>query len=151
RGLRNDTQIPAFCYRITVRNCGLAQLTNVLVMDDQLPGISTNFPSILNSGQVETRFFKMAWGADTTNTVTVTGQSAGQTVTARDSAVALVDRARITCDARVTAPCDLDGQTNDNHVTLPATGGPCAVTFVVTVCNTGRIDLTNVVADCPNL
>src|SRR5262249_35154398 len=46
RGLRSDTQIPAFCYSVTVRNCGLTVLTNLLVVDDQLPGISTNFPSI---------------------------------------------------------------------------------------------------------
>src|SRR6516225_6883636 len=34
-GVQGDTQNPAFCYRISVTNCGNCTLTNVTVIDDK--------------------------------------------------------------------------------------------------------------------
>src|SRR5439155_19212231 len=38
-----STNLPAFCYSISVTNCGLADLSNVTVMDDQFGDLTTNF------------------------------------------------------------------------------------------------------------
>ena len=95
--------------------------------------------------------FKMAWGSDTTNTVTVTSQSPAQSITARDSAVALVDHALIVCRKFVTSPDDLDGVPDDNHVTLPKDTNAHLVSFAVEVSNPGSVDLLNVTINDPAL
>jgi hypothetical protein len=69
----------------------------------------------------------------------------------QDSAVALVKRASVVCEALVTSTCDQDGNPNDNHVSLSSNGAPCAVHFTITVCNNGDVPLANVRVVCPAL
>ena len=148
---------PGFCYQITVTNSGVSGLTNLSVVDSHLGDVTTNLfaaPTVvLPPGGVATAYFKAAWATNTTNTVTVSGQSVtnGATVTASDGTVALVDLASLTCNVMVTAPCDLDGVPNNNHVLLPGCGASCSVQFDVQVCNTGQADLTAVVLSSPAL
>src|SRR5262249_29614759 len=106
----------------------------------------------LPPGGSVTRFFKMAWNVDTTNTVIASGRGAvlgAKLVTATDRAVALVDVAGLTCQPFVSAPCDLDGAPAGNHAALPTNNNPCDVTFSVRLCNTGQVDLVNVVVSAP--
>lgn len=148
---------PGFCYQITVTNSGASALTNLSVVDSQLGDVTTNLfaaPTVvLPPGGVATAYFKAAWSTNTTNTVTASGQSItnGATVTASDGTVALVDLASLVCNVMVTAPCDLDGVPNNNHVLLPGCGASCSVQFDVQVCNTGQADLTAVVLSSPAL
>jgi hypothetical protein len=149
---------PAFCYRITIRNCGTVTLTNVSVWDNKLGGsLTTNFfgmgPRTLTNGQVITRMFKKDWAVDTTNQVDVTGKavSDGSTVSDWDKAVALVDPAAITCSVKIASPDDQDGVPNDGNVRLPQDNNPHSVTFSVMVMNTGQADLANVTIQSPAL
>ncbi len=152
-GLEN----PGFLYRITVANCGAVPLKGLTVLDDQLGDLSTNFLSAptaaLAPGDTVTRYYKMAWATNATNTVTVSAQSAtdGATATVTDSAVALVTPAAISCGVRLSSPCDLDGNTNDNHVSLSTYGTGCPVTFDLQICNPGPADLTAVTLNAPAL
>ncbi len=152
------TADPGFCYQIVVSNPGTITLTNLTVSDNMVGDITTNFfpnpHSSLAPGASITNFFKMSWDVTTTNTVTVSAastKSLTNIVSATDSAVAKVDTAAVTCNVSLTAPCDLDGRTNDNHVLLPGCGGVCAVTFNVLVCNPSAVNLTNVTITSPAL
>jgi len=71
-----------------------------------------------------------------------TGQSiaTGETVTTNDFAVAKVVPIAVHCDITLFSSFDLDNNTNDNHVTLPADTTNTPVEFILTVCN----DSTNV-------
>ncbi len=156
-GFKGDNQIPAFCYSITVSNCGLVALTNVMVLDNQIGDLTTNYfdtPAQLFpvNGSV-TRFFKMSWDVDTTNTVIAMGQSAatGESTNSVDSAVALVEEASIICRTITFSPDDQDGNLFDLHVELPRDGQDHAVTFFVVVCNDGQSDLANVRISAPAL
>jgi hypothetical protein len=42
-GFRCGAQIPGFCYRITVRNCGSAALGSLRVVDDKLGDVTADF------------------------------------------------------------------------------------------------------------
>lgn len=142
-------QDPAFCYEITVRNCGQTELTDVVVLDDKLGDLTTTFfgagPATLPAGASITRYYKSSWAVDTTNTVTVAGQSAGAVAgPASSSAVALVLPASIVCQAYASSPDDQDGNPNNDTVTLVNNGTPHVVTFKVTVHNPGAADLVNV-------
>ncbi len=134
-GMKGDSQIPAFCYSITVSNCGLVTLTNVTVNDSQL-GSLTNFPTSLISGGSVTRFYTKDWAVDTTNAVAVTGQSevTGVSSSSSDSAVARVLQASLSCDMIV------------NPATIPGDGLDHPVTFTSVICNTSsnNLVLTNV-------
>ncbi len=152
------TADPGFCYQIVVSNPGNTTLTNLTVHDNMVGDITTNFfpnpHSSLAPGVSITNFFKMSWDVTTTNTVTASAASTTSLtniVTATDSAVAKVDTAAVTCNVTLTAPCDLDGKTNDSHVLLPGCGGVCAVTFNVLVCNPSAVNLTNVTISSPAL
>jgi hypothetical protein len=57
-GIQGDTQDPAFCYSITVSNCGPVALTNVTVIDDMYGDLSSHFPANLAIGAVATFTFK---------------------------------------------------------------------------------------------
>src|SRR5262249_3446129 len=138
-GYTSGTNIPAFCYSITVINCGGHPLTNVSVIDDKFGNITSLFfptpTTVLPVGGSLTGPLRAGWSVDTINTVFVSGKSTvnSQIVTNSDFAVANVRPASITCQALVTSPCDQDGNTNDNHVMLPSNGVPCAVTFTLIV------------------
>ncbi|MEY2408498.1 MAG: hypothetical protein QOF48_1168 [Verrucomicrobiota bacterium] len=149
-GVKSDTQNPAFCYRITVSNCGRIPLRNITVVDDRLGDLTPQFfsgiPADLAAGASITRFFKMAWGSDTLNTVISGGASAtdGSVVYSTNSAFAHVVTASIVCQEIVTSSDDIDGNPFDNHVQLPRDGQLHAVNFLVIVSNTGDADLANV-------
>ncbi len=151
-------QDPGFCYNITITNCGMADLTSVIVMDDQLGNLTSDFFDGAAQGTLPvrasiTRMFKVAWAIDTTNTVTVTGRSAttGTQVSDNDQAIARVRQASINCEAIAVSVDDLDGDLFDSHVQLPFDGNAHQVNFLVVVCNNGQANLTNVRIDIGDL
>jgi hypothetical protein len=156
-GVRGDSTIPAFCYRITITNKLSATLTNVTVFDDKLGNLTSFYfasPSIpFTPGQSITRFFRKDWDVNTTNTVTVSGKSvvSGATVTASDKAITLVEQARITCTVTAYSPDERDGNTNDNVLKLPEDGLAHPVTLTVMVMNIGQADLANVTISAPTV
>jgi len=157
-GVRSDTVDPAFCYSITISNCGGITLTNVSVIDDKLGDLtSAYFASKLTPfppGATITRGYKVAWHIDTTNTVDVAGKAAitgAQQVTAEDFAIAHIIPTSITCQAIVTSPDDQDNIPDNNHVTLPGDGAQHMVTFAMMVCNPSSANLANVVIRTPGL
>src|SRR5438094_4354020 len=110
-----STNLPAFCYSITVTNCGLADLINVTVMDDQFGDLTTNFFAspldVFPAGTTRSFTFNTSLDFDLTNTVTASGQSVAtaKAVTAQDSATAHVIQASISCEVRASSLDDLDG------------------------------------------
>ncbi len=137
---------PSFCYRITVTNCGLDTLTNVTVIDSKLD-LSGIFPTTLTPGQVvQVIVSAVRHCNNTTNTVTATGTSEvnGQTVSALDSAVAVVKIAEIICEKIVVSEDAVDNDPLDNFLLLPAGDVAHTVTFYVKVSNNGDVDLANV-------
>ncbi len=152
-------QSPAFCYRIAVMNCGKLDLDNLSVVDDQLGDLTSLFfadaNTVLPVGGSVTQIVKMAWSANTTNTVTAHGQPANTpgaaVVTAVDSAAAIVEPASLTCQVTITSPCDTDGDPNDNQITVPDDGTPCDVTFSVELCNPSGADLSGITISSPAL
>jgi uncharacterized repeat protein (TIGR01451 family) len=154
-GVQGDTQDPAFCYRITVTNCGLVSLTNVTVIDDKYGNLTTHFfanPSVVfpAGGSVTFTFKAELDGASLpnhisviTNTVVTTGQSAtsGQTVTAQDQAVARVIPAGIDCEQLYTV--DNGALTNCVKLDLADTATHVVVTYIRLI-NTGVANLANI-------
>src|SRR5207249_2737775 len=124
-----------FCYRVCVQNCGSSTLRNLSVIDSELGDITTNFfassATTLAPQQSVCRFYRASWGMDTTNTVMVSGQAldTGAILSTNDSAVALVDRASISCQLLAYSPDDQDGSTLDGHVLLPSDGLSHSVLF----------------------
>ncbi len=155
-GIRGDRD-PGFCYRITVQNCGAVPINNLSVLDDQMGDLTGEFfpasNAVLAPNESVTRYLKMAWSQDTTNTVTASGQSVldGRSVANHDSSIARVLVGRIATQVTVTSPADTDGNGADNQVRLPHFGGPYPVTFKVIVCNSGAIDLANVLIQSAEL
>src|SRR5207247_2081482 len=154
-GFRSDTQLPAFCYRICVQNCGSNTLNNLTVIDTQLGNITTNFfaspATTLAPMQSVCQFYHASWAVDTTNRVVVSGRDveSGFTVTTNDMAVAIVDTAGITCQLIAFSPDDQDGLPTDNHVLLPSDSALHAVFFRVIVRNTGETDLSQITIPDP--
>ncbi len=151
-----STNLPAFCYSITVSNCGRVGLTNVTVIDDKFGDLTADFPCVAGvfaPGASCAFVFKTSLEFDQTNTVIASGKSVanGQTVTAQDLATGHVFVASIACNKLVTSPDDLDGNTNDNHVLFPCGSGQHLVSYSVVVTNTGEADFTNVVISDPTL
>ena len=152
-GYLGDQQA-GFCYRITVTNCGPLTLSNVTVVDNRLGDLTLFFfpgpGSVLEPGASLTQVFRRGWSVNTTNTVTATGQTVDPTgtATASDTTVALVDPTSISTTVIITAPCDLDGNSTNNHVTLPFNAG-CPVTFTVRITNNGPASVSNVVLSVP--
>jgi uncharacterized repeat protein (TIGR01451 family) len=150
------TNLPAFCYSLTVSNCGPVGLINVSVIDDQYGDLTADFPcvgGVFAPGTSCSFTFKTALASDLTNTVTATGQSVanGQLASAQDFATGHVFEASIACNKLVSSPDDLDGNTNDNHVSFGCGSGPHVVSYSVVVTNTGDADLTNIVITDPTL
>src|SRR5213075_946070 len=118
----SDGSSPAFCYKITLSNCGLEPLNNVTTTDPSIPAVAGAFPSSLAVGQTETRFFQKTWGVGThVNTVTASGTGApsGTRVSTNDNATVHVLDIHIVCDIVLMSSFDMDNNPNDNHVTLP--------------------------------
>src|SRR3989442_8861126 len=86
-GVQGDTQDPAFCYHITITNCGQADLTNVTVVDDKFGDLTTNAfsnskPMLAAGANVSFEYKAELGGASlpstsalVTNTVVASGQS----------------------------------------------------------------------------
>jgi len=151
-GVKAGAQTPAFCYRITVSNCGFTPLRNLQVTDNQLGDLTAQFfptATTLAAGGSVTKFFKMSWASDTTNTVTARGENtlvSGEIVRATDSAIAHVLTAGILCREVAVSVDDLDGNPFDNNVQLPADGHTHPVQFLLIVANVGQADLAHVTA-----
>jgi hypothetical protein len=133
----------AFCYSITITNCGTVALNNVDVVDNQL-GSSLGFSSTLAIGQSQTRFFQKDYPGfvgTIRNTATVSGQGAGSNVTATANALVTLLSPSITCTKTVS----LNGgpATAGGTVQVPF-GSSNVLTFAVIVRNNGDVDLQNV-------
>ncbi len=146
-GVSGDTQDPAFCYSITVSNCGSVALTNVMVVDDQYGDLTTNFfpnwtPSLVfpvNGSATFTFKTELPPGPNgtinlVTNVVNASGFSiaSGQRTNAFSQAVAEVVPASISCLKQYT----LDGGPLTNNVVL-TDQNPHTVVWYLTVFNTG--------------
>jgi hypothetical protein len=139
-----DSANPAFCYRITVLNCGPIPLTNVVVNDPDLGGLLPGFPTSLAPGQSATGFFQKTWGVGThvnTATTSGTGNPGGVRVTTNDTARAIVLKINIMCMLTLGSSFDMDENPTDNHVTLPEGSADTPVTFNLTLKNTGTSPL----------
>lgn len=160
--LKVDTGIngATFCYLVIVENCGPITLTNVTVTDTQL-GTLAGFPTTLAPGQKATNTYSKAYGNPSSSTgttninvVNAVGTGAGYTTNATDTATAITVPIGVACSIKLSANDDLDNNTNDNHVTLPAGTNNAPVQFCLTVTNTGKaslsVSLTNVppLVDC---
>jgi uncharacterized repeat protein (TIGR01451 family) len=156
-GARNAdrTLCPSFCYRITVTNCGDVTLTNVTLTDQKLGLVSYPLATEILPGAVTSIIFSnVTQCTTTTNVVTATGQSAitGASVSAMDSATAVVREASIVCSKIVSSP-DAVSDTNSSpqFLLLPDNGLAHMVTFSVIVRNDGEVPLTNVTVNDPIL
>ena len=136
-------------------NCGTIPLTNVVVSDNLLGNLTTNFfaspTNVFEPGASATAYFSMAFSANATNTVVVTGDADlpgaitnnssvitnGTSVSATATATALVSPASISCSLSLTSP-DLAGNNGGSTLLLPyLLSIQPAVTVSVTVYNTG--------------
>jgi hypothetical protein len=159
-GVANSAD-PAFCYKITVSNCGEELLNNVTVSDPDIPSVAGAFPTSLAVGQTETRFFKKTWDVGThVNVATANGIGAGSLVrvTTNDNATVIVLRINIECELTLNSSFDMDGNPSDNHVTLPVGSVNTPITFNLTLRNTGNspLNVTSVsglpsLVDCTDL
>jgi hypothetical protein len=145
-GYKNpDTaQYPAFCYKITVTNCGSVDLKNVTVTDSKLNLSGCSFPSSLAIGQtVQCVIPNVTQSLSVVNTATATGQStfSSETVSAHDTATVTVKPIGITCAKFVS----VDGGEPVTDVTLSA--GSHTLTYTVEVTNTGSAQLSVTVTD----
>ncbi len=146
----------AFCYKITVENCGQEQLNSVALTDPDLGGALAGFPTSLAIGEKATNFFKKTWpavnvgDADAVHINTVTANGVGATSQIRtndtDTANAVVVPVGVECSILLFSSFDEDNNANDNHVTLPDNG---TVQFSLTIRNTGRADLSVAIAGAP--
>src|SRR5262249_9096822 len=123
-GVQGDTQDPAFCYRISVTNCGQVDLTNVTLIDDKFGDLTTNlfgnsFPVLASGAGAIVEFKAELGGAAPPNTVSVvtnTAIASGQTVlsgqvqSAKDSAIATIIPAAVS--AQQLYQVDGGGATN---------------------------------------
>jgi hypothetical protein len=142
-GVADDAN-PAFCYKITVSNCGLEPLDKVTVVDPSIPAVEGSFPPVLAVGQTETRYFQKSWGPGThVNKVTATGTGTNSLirVTTNDTATVIVLDINIVCDIVLMSTFDMDNNTNDNHVTLPVGSTGVPIQFKLTLRNTGSSPL----------
>jgi len=135
-GVSGNTD-PAFCYRITVTNCGNIPLTNVTVIDNQFGDFTSNFfpagpTTVFQPGGTVTYIFKATVDHNLTNVVTVAGKSAadGSTATATDSAAVKILPASVSCDKQYS----IDGGALTDNATLPDQA-PHTIVWYVTVSN----------------
>jgi hypothetical protein len=150
-GIVSEAQSPAFCYKITVRNCGEEDLINVTVNDDKLGNLTATFfpggtpasnPFKINDSV--TRYVAMEWDEDTTNTVTGTGTGivSRLVVQTNDLAIVRVLPARVAC--RIVPV--VDGVEQTCASTVPTDASVHTITWRFVVCNVGQADLKDVVA-----
>ena len=159
---------PAFCYEITVTNCGTIPLTNVTVTDNLLGNLTTHFfttPStVFEPGASATAYFSMAFATNATNTVTVQGAADlagtvtngsvvitnGTPVENTASATALVTPASISCALSLSSPFVAPANNGGATLILPEIlPSEPAVTVSLTVANTGASALNNVTITVP--
>jgi len=152
-GVQGDTQDPAFCYQITVSNCGPVTVTNITVIDDKYGDITTNFfgnsPATLPPGGIASFMFKAELSgaappdqiAMVTNTAVASGQSAlcGSATSAQDSAVAEILPAAISGEQFYT----IDGGALTNCIYLTDLL-PHVVVSYITLQNMGSADLLDI-------
>ena len=165
---------PAFCYQISLTNCGTIPLTNLVVSDNLLGLLSTNFftneAQVLPPGAGATAVVSMSFATNSTNTVTVSGDvvlaspiitnldgsmvTNGEGVAASSSAVALVDPASIICGLSLYSPLNLDSNGNGSVVILPSAtyySASNTVTLSIGITNTGLSGLSGVTINLPAL
>jgi len=152
-GVSSTAQNPAFCYMITVTNCGSTALTNVSVADDRYGDLTADLPCVAGSlapGDGCSFTFTAAISGATnsltlvTNTVFAAGQSAadGQSTTASAQAIATVVPASMSCVKQYT----LDGGPLTNNVVIDDPN-PHTVVWYVTLNNTGLANFENLKVD----
>lgn len=161
---------PAFCYQITITNCGTIPLTNLEVLDNLMGNLTSNFfapGAVLQPGAGTNAVFSMSFASTSTNVVTVSGAAVlannavtningsvvtnGEPVSGSDSAVAQVDTASVSCDLTLTSPNALPGSTASSLILPAATyySSSNVVTLSIHVCNTGNATLTNLTISVP--
>jgi hypothetical protein len=151
-GVAGDTQNPAFCYSITVSNCGQVAMTNVTVIDDKYGDLTTDFfptpGTVFPVGGTVSFHFKVELppGPNSTigfvtNTVTADGQSIidGTHTNAIDSALAEIVPASVSCKLQYS----IDGGPLTNNATL-TDQNPHLVAWYITVFNTGLANLCDI-------
>jgi uncharacterized repeat protein (TIGR01451 family) len=155
--------LPAFCYEITVTNCGTIPLTNVTVSDSLLGNLTVNFFSsptnVFAPGAYVAAYFSMAFATNATNTVVVQGAAAlagtvtngtevftnGTSVASTASATALVAPAAISCGLSLTSPYVNPTNNGGSVLILPENlPGGQPVTVSAVVMNSGDSPLNNV-------
>jgi len=150
--VQGDTQNPAFCFRVTVTNCGQITLTNIVVLDDRFGDLTTNLfagpAGSLAPGTGASLAFKTELnvvtvpgaGALVTNRVTVSASSAltGRTLTAEDAAVADIVSAALSAEQAYS----VDGGAVTNCLRLDA--NPHLVVIHAIISNKGSADALDV-------
>jgi len=140
------SQNPAFCYSITVTNCGEVGLTITSVNDTTLGNLTSFFSATLATNQGQTIIVgPVADAATNINTVTVDTTNTTYEISLVRSSEATADvvQASVSCSKRITS---VDGVlTNLGVVTiLNTTNHTLVYTIGVTA---GSVDLTNVVVN----
>ncbi len=159
KGVQSGSQLPAFCYSITITNCGADPLTITNIEDSEfgdITGLFTNSSGPLVGATLGTNgtspapssatiYFATELDGDTTNTVTVLAveQILANGVEATASATAQVVQAGISCTKCATSP-DNTG-TSPCEVLLCSDGLIHTVNYSITVTNTGSVGLEDVV------
>lgn len=144
-GVIGDNGNSAFCYSITVNNCGVVPMSNVTVIDTIYGNLTTNFfpsPStVFVVGDSKTYTFKASVNHSVTNVVNVSGRSVidGTLVSTNDHADVKIVPARVRCDKEFS----VDGGPLVSAATL-SDQNPHEVVWYVTVHNTGQANLMNV-------
>jgi hypothetical protein len=142
----SGTNNAAFCYQITVTNCGNDVLTGVTVVDSLIPSVAAAFSdaATLQVGQSVTHYFGQSYGpGNHTNTVVAagTGQTSTSNVTANASAAAHVVPVSVTCSLTLFSDFADTNKVGNCGVTLPSGTSNAPVQVIVTLNNTGKGDL----------
>jgi hypothetical protein len=145
-GVQGDTQEPAFCYSITVSNCGTIPMTNVSVIDSLFGDLTADFacvsPVFPVGGHCTFEFRTEHPVGTYTNVVTARGCSVFDNTictNASAQAVATVIPASVACQVFYT----IDGGPPTNNVTL-MDQNPHTIVFYVTITNTGVANLGDI-------
>ena len=151
----DDSLCPSFSYRITVSNCSdVVTLTNITVVDNKLDLSGYTFPNLAPHESMTWIISPITHCETITNVVTATGQSIenGETATASDSAIALVQQASLVC-SKVVSSIDavVTPESNEHYLVLPSDGQKHQVVFTVDVSNVGDGDLSNIKISDPIL
>lgn len=152
-------QIPVFCYKITIANCGTDPLVISNINDSIFGDLTAEFtnsdgavggtllsPAGGPTPSTATIYFSAAENQGEINTVTAQAneQIQNQLLIAQSSATSVVSSVSIACTKTVSSPDDLDGNANDNHVTLPGDLNAHQVIWKIVVNNNGSWPLSGV-------